>query len=379
MTEEHITLYCTDNGSDKVYSLHLFKDPSGSDNWCLNYENGKRGAAMKAKEKKPPAPYAQLKKVFDATVAAKTKDGYTPNVDGVRYQGTDIGERFTGMAPQLLKVVVGDRLAELLDDPDMLWQEKMDGERRPIRKCEDGCVIGAQREGLAVPIPMILADAVNALPIAFCDLDGEDMGDGRYAAFDLLSCPEDPLGQRPYIERFQALIELLQKASSPCWIAVPTAYTPQEAKALLLSIKERKGEGLVGKLKRAPHRPGESDNQVKAPFVERASFFVSAHNPSARSVFIAVVDENGATLEKGKVTVPENYAVPAVGVIVDVEYLYANRTGGIQQPRYKGERGDRRLEHCLDSKLKYKGDLACTLLCNELEEDAEESVAMTMQ
>lgn len=247
-----------------------------------------------------------------------------------------------------------------------MTRDKYDGERRMIRKTTEGegasakvTVIGTNRDGLIVPIPKELADAVAALPMAFCVLDGEDMGQGRYAAFDLVATADDPVGQRRCEDRYLALQQLLRAAPSPYWIAVATAFTPADAKALNSAVFHAKGEGLVGKLKDAPYTPGVSEDQFKFPYLDRATVIVESHDGSKRSVHIAVLDADGKFMPLKKVTIPANYDIPPVGAIVDVEYLYAHATGGLAQPRYKGVRTDRQLEHCVASQLKYKSVDSC--------------------
>lgn len=391
--EEHVYLRSQKDGADKDYNLHLEMDACGSGLWRLFYENGKHGAALKRKEKIEGAvPYEQAKKAFDQTLKEKmsAKSGYVPQGAGVEYQSTVPADRVSGLAPQLLKAIPEDQVYQRMNDPAYMWQEKKDGERRMIRKSTEGAgatavvtVIGTNRDGLIVPIPKELADAVAALPLPFCVLDGEDMGQGRYAAFDLVATDEDPKGQRACEDRWLALQQLLRAAPSPCWVSVAVASTPEAARDLDKEVRERGGEGLVGKRKSAPYTPGVGEDQFKYPYLDRATVFVESHDGTKRSVNIAAVGADGQAVSLKKVTIPANYDVPPVGAIVDVEYLYAYPSGGLAQPRYKGVRGDRRLEHCVVSQLKYKTTDACAPLQDQqleasydpaYEEEAEEEV-----
>lgn len=360
--EEHVYLRSQKNGANKDYNLHL--EPDGQGQWRLLYENGKHGAAMKKKEKiEGSVPYEQAKAVFDATVKDKMKSGgYVPQGAVVAYQDVVPADRVSGIEPQLLKSIPTDLVHQRMVDPAYMWQEKKDGERRMIRKTTEEItpelsrvtVIGTNRDGLIVPIPKELADAVSALPLPFLVLDGEDMGQGRYAAFDLVATPSDPAGQRRCEDRYLALQQLLLAAPSPYWMAVATAFTPADAKALNRAVFHAGGEGLVGKRKDAPYTPGVSEDQFKFPYLYRATVYVESLNVKARSVHIAVLDASGKPMPLKKVTIPANHDVPPVGAIVDVEYLYAHATGGLAQPRYQGIRSDRQLEHCVASQLKYK-------------------------
>ncbi|REM68533.1 hypothetical protein DSI38_05410, partial [Mycobacterium tuberculosis] len=51
-------------------------------------------------------------------------------------------------------------------------------------------------------------------------------------------------------------------------------------------------------------------------------------------------DEAGAMVDLGNVTVPPNEALPAVGALVEVRYLYRYAGGKFEQPVYKGQRTD---------------------------------------
>lgn len=385
--EEHLYLRSQKDGADKDYNLHLEKDPGDSGMWRLLYENGKHGAALKKKEKiEGSVPYDEAKKVFDQTLKEKlsAKGGYVSQAAGVEYQSLVQADRVSGLAPQLLKSIPEAVVYERMDDPSYLWQEKKDGERRMIRKTTEGAgtaavvtVIGTNRDGLIVPIPKDLADAVAALPLPFIVLDGEDMGQGRYAAFDLVATDNDLKGQRGCEERWLALQQLLRAAPSLCWVSVAIATTPEAASELDKMVRARGGEGLVGKLKTAPYTPGIGEDQFKFPYLDRATVYVESHDGAKRSVNIAALGANGQAVSLKKVAIPVNYDLPQVGAIVDVEYLYAYPSGGLAQPRYKGIRSDRGMEHCVLSQLKFKANDSCAPLNahqhqNPYESDADD-------
>lgn len=378
--EQHIYMHSTKDGANKDYNLHLVPDEGGTGLWRLTYENGPHLAALKAKPKIEGAvAYEVAKKEFDKVVAEKMKkSGYQEIGGDVQFQNVVPQERRSGIEPQLLETIPDAEALARMDDPAYTWEEKKDGQRRPIRKStsESGVVtvIGTNRDGLIVPIPKDLEAAVAALPIASCTLDGEDMGYGRYAAFDLISCPEDPHGQRRYEVRRDAVRELLRAAPSSCWVAIQYADTPEGVKQLDADVRARGGEGLVGKRKDAPYSPGmNSKDQFKYPYLARVTCYVEGHDGTKRSVKIAVLDAKGEPVSLKKVTVPVNHQMPEVGTIVDIEYLYAYQSGGLAQPRYIGVREDRRREHCVATQLKFKQEDECVGLA-EAESETEEAV-----
>jgi bifunctional non-homologous end joining protein LigD len=60
----------------------------------------------------------------------------------------------------------------------------------------------------------------------------------------------------------------------------------------------------------------------------------------------------------GNVTIPPNRAIPAVGAVVEIRYLYAYQGGALYQPVYLGERDDVPAADCTVEKqpLKYKAE-----------------------
>jgi bifunctional non-homologous end joining protein LigD len=59
----------------------------------------------------------------------------------------------------------------------------------------------------------------------------------------------------------------------------------------------------------------------------------------------------------GNVTIPANHAIPKVGAIVEVRYLYAFREShALHQPVYLGPRDDVEAGECLASQLKFKAE-----------------------
>ena len=63
-----------------------------------------------------------------------------------------------------------------------------------------------------------------------------------------------------------------------------------------------------------------------------------------------------ATRNLGFVTIPVNYNVPAVGALIEVEYLYAYPNGALAQPVYRGERDDLDKTACVEAQLIFKAD-----------------------
>lgn len=259
--------------------------------------------------------------------------------------------RLTGIRAQRLKPITLDQTIFLLLDPRYMWQEVMEGDRCLIRK--NGSVVTAStRKGVAMSIPGILVDAVRALPIPFAVLDGVHQGDGRYAAFDLISTPADRAGERSFRARHDHLQYLLGSAASSCWAPVPTACTPDEAQRLLQEVGNRNGAGLAGKRADAPVRLGIHQDQVRFRFIEKARLFVLQQRTATHDVAVAAIDQAGNRVSLGYVKVPAHLALPSPGDVIEVEYPYSMQAGRLFQPAYKRTRPNLQPEDCTLDQLK---------------------------
>lgn len=340
-TPESVSLFYTEGSSDKEYRVELRE--VGPDEWMTLAFNGRRGSTLKEQKKTPtPVDYATAKKLYDKVVLTKTKDGYTPDQSGAVYQSTDMAERFSGFVPQLLNSLRKPAdLQALIHDPDVIAQEKHDGERRPIRHTS-GKTDGLNKEGVIVSLPMNVVAEIEALGRQLL-MDGEIMGE-RYVAFDLLELDGHDLRARPYTDRLELLTGLLDGAPLQQVELVVTATTPAEKQKLFDDLKAHKAEGLVLKKKSAayaPGRPASGGSQMKWKFIETCSIRVTTTHKTKRSVSLECLANDGITpVPLGNVTIPSNFDIPTPGAIVNVEYLYLYDGGSLFQPVYKGVRTD---------------------------------------
>jgi bifunctional non-homologous end joining protein LigD len=237
-------------------------------------------------------------------------------------------------------------------------QEKHDGWRSMASIDEQAQVTGINRKGLAVSLPLPIAQALGGLPRSVTD--AERVGDVLHV-FDLLEFLGRDLREQHYLVRLEYLERLREELGSahPSIRVVSTARTAEEKRTLLERVRKEKGEGLVFKRLDAvyhPGRPASGGPQLKYPFRARASVYVVAHTKGKRSVEVAVRDEQGQEVRIGKVTIPANYDIPSVGEIVEVRYLYAYKGGSLFQPNYLGPRNDVDLSACTVKQLKFKSE-----------------------
>jgi bifunctional non-homologous end joining protein LigD len=352
MMVDSASLYFQSGSSDKEY--HVYLEQSG-EGYVVHFAFRRRGSTLQTGAKTlQPVTLERAKSIFDKLVAAKAAKGYTPGPSGTPYQETKNEARVTGILPQLLNPVDEVEAVILLAD-DRFWaQEKFDGRRVLIRK-KDGEVTGINRNGLCIPLPAPVAQAVAAVDTDFV-MDGECVGD-EYFAFDLLQAVAHDLRGCQYSERLRTLEKLLSDSSSANLRLAQTARSKQEKGALLAVVRRSNGEGVVFKDHSAPYvsgRPASCGSQLKFKLVTTASFIVSKVN-AKRSVALELIDDAGKRIGVGNVTIPPNQKNPGVGDIVEISYLYCFPNGGsLFQPVYLGRRDDIEASACTTSQLKIR-------------------------
>ena len=94
---------------------------------------------------------------------------------------------------------------------------------------------------------------------------------------------------------------------------------------------------------------------VKFKFYATASLRVAKGREGKHSVGLEIL--NGDKWHHvGNVTIGTATALPSVGSIIEVRYLYAYKGGCLYQPTYLGLRTDVYEEECLITQLKYKSE-----------------------
>lgn len=368
--EEHISLYYTAGSSNKAYNVHLVQseDKSG---WLVNFEYGKRGAALRPGTKtKDPVTFAAAKETYDKVVNGQLKDGYTQDESGAVYQSTSMEERFTGIVGQLLNTIDDDDLTtveRLINDPDWGMQEKFDGERRLV-KITDAEVIGINKQGLRGALAMPMVEAVQALGVPAL-LDSEDMG-SHFRVFDLLELDGRDLRALPYEQRYANLEKLLASTDDRLRL-VKLVASADEKRALFEDVKKRNDEGVVFKRLAAmftPGRPASGGDQHKYKFFADATVVVEKAHATKRSVSFYAFDENGEKVMLGNVTIPPNQRIPVAGEIIEVRYRNTQKGGSLYQPVFKMFRPDQTLADCTTKGLRYKSVNASVVNDDEIDE-----------
>jgi len=343
-----VSLYYREGGSDKVYQAALEPKENG---WVVNFAYGRRGSTLTSGTKtSKPVGRIEAEKIFERLVAEKMKKGYRQAESEASY--TVAQEEKTGILPQLLNPMSEEEMELLLDAPNWLMQEKMDG-RRLLLKKEAGVVTGINRRGIACGIPENILQDSRALPGDWL-IDGEIVGT-VYHVFDLLE-HDGSYRRHPLKERLVALLNLLASGQAP-WIRFVPPITGKPMKRRFLENCREEGlEGVVFKRWDAPYipgRPASKGDQRKYKFVQSASVVVTGKN-GKRSVKMGLLDGE-RLVGAGNVTIPVGQEVPEEGQIIEVRYLYAfPESGALFQPVYLGERDDITREECTVAQLKWK-------------------------
>ena len=176
---------------------------------------------------------------------------------------------------------------------------------------------------------------------------GEHVGDA-FMAFDLLELHGQDLRGAPFIERFGHLRRI---AVAVPWVTVlDLELTAEGKRRRARELLASHGEGYVLKALDAPFAAGRSTSSLKFKFNQSATCEVIRVN-AQRSVAVGLRDDGGEMIDLGNVTVPPNEALPAVGTLVEVRYLYRYAGGKFEQPVYKGQRPDMTAEDAVLSQV----------------------------
>ena len=337
--EQSTYLFLTGGGSDKEYHVHLRErfQWGSSVGWVVDYANGKRGHVGQSKPKTPaPVAYEAAREVYDDLVKSKKKDGYTESESGVRFTNTDNERAASGHEQQLCVPLAASELVTVLNSSAWGAQQKANGERRTVRIQGDE-VRGINKLGLYVNIPETWADM---RAFGDCMMDGEQVGTTFYA-FDLLEVGTQNLRNQSFEQRYAVLAGMLNGMEGviPSVRLLSLARTTLEKQKLLARLEAENHEGLVFKLLSGHYTPGRDPNSLKHKFNESSTCCVIKQNQK-RSVQIGLLDDAGRMVPVGNVPIPPDAAIPEVGALVEVQYVYYNPGGAFEQPVYLGERND---------------------------------------
>lgn len=358
-------LHFENGASNKVYLTTIKKV---KEDYVVIFAYGRTGGTLKEGMKTAkPVTLEKAEKIFKQLVDSKVGKGYNPTTDYNDYFGasTDIVgiaksslKESSGVLPQLLNPISKEELEQYITDDDWGLQEKMNGERRLVKKRRlepdnplTEMVTGINRKGFVVPMPSAIREDLRAIEGNFL-IDGEIIGVKIYL-FDILELNGKDLRNISYQKRYDELCQLITDTESVK--IVPLVTGTKDKENTFKNLEYQNVEGVVFKLLSSPYqvgRPNSGGNQVKFKFWKSATCIVLAQNEDKRSVQLGVLDK-GAVVEVGNVTIPANYDIPTPESIVEIRYLYAYKGGSLYQPQYEGIRADMNEEDCLIGQLMF--------------------------
>lgn len=360
-----VALYSDHNGSDKVYNITLLEVEGG---YLVNYENGPRsGKKLTAGTKtKDPVPLATAIKKFESLQREKMNGDSHYRIESSWERGQDHAEapqnytapvasrQASGEITMLLSDFRGDeQIQQWLDDPNVVVQEKIDGEFLKIAVGAD--VAGSNKKAYLTGIPEGIKAELTGLGMPLC-VDGECLDDHLYL-FEAPRINGVDLCREPWRVRHAALSKL--RVPGRFVHVLPYSGTSRaEKEAFIQEVAGRFGEGVVFIETNAPYEGGASRDKLRLKFWESATVVVLEHNATARSIVVGATHADGTMQALGSVTIPPNVPIPEIGAIVEVKYQYAfPGSHALNQSSYKGPRRDQELCDCHLGQLKYKKPL----------------------
>lgn len=349
---QEIRMFVTEGTTDKEYRVELIQSDAG---FSVMGRNGRRGAALIPRPQKPAdVSLEQAQSIYDKLVKSKKKDGYTEDESGVRYALSDKDGRISGWRAQLLTELAPEQEDAFINDDFFGMQEKHNGERRGIDVLPGGEVLGMNKKGLYVPIPQPWVDALQALP-AGTRLDGEAVGDKLYL-FDIVKHGDQAIGHSDFNYRAGFLKDLVAKLGCPSVVYSPVARARAEKLAMREKLTTEHREGWVYKDLQSSYSEGRSAsvvdaNALKFKIKATASFIVESHHATKNSVNVALLNEQGVKEDLGNVTIPQSAAMPPVGSVVEVQFVYRFAGGKLDQPVYLHQRHDVEPGECVASQI----------------------------
>ena len=396
---QSVTLHCQQGSSDKVYILGIMRlEPltsttwSPSQNFAVVAHYGRRYGPLTVTHKGHFSTLVEATKKFNSLVREKSAKGYEHIQHAVIESVTTPDEGAQASAPTpapyvpapfvpsapprprcvLLNAVNPDSVDSLLEAPEWALQPKIDGQRLLVEIAEDGTIRGFNRRGVEVTVPANIVEGLDGFPTGVT-YDGEITGGADGQVFHIFDVVDEnltfqqrtealervfgrqegrpPAGRLLTPYRQEALEGIVGQNGNGSVRLVRTYIDRWAKRESLKTLADANREGVVFKRLDARYtvgRPNSGGSYLKHKFVQSATCQVLRVN-NQRSVEIGLVGPGALPSRScGNVTIPANHEIPAVGQLVEVQYLYANPvvsdfsrgSATLYQPVYLGVRDD---------------------------------------
>ena len=396
---QSVTLHCQQGSSDKVYILGIMRlEPltsttwSPSQNFAVVAHYGRRYGPLTVTHKGHFSTLVEATKKFNSLVREKSAKGYEHIQHAVIESVTTPEEGAQASAPTpapyvpapfvpsapprprcvLLNAVSPDSVDSLLEAPEWALQPKIDGQRLLVEIAEYGTIRGFNRRGVEVTVPANIVEGLDGFPTGVT-YDGEITGGADGQVFHIFDVVDEnltfqqrtealervfgrqegrpPAGRLLTPYRQEALEGIVGQNGNGSVRLVRTYIDRWAKRESLKTLADANREGVVFKRLDARYtvgRPNSGGSYLKHKFVQSATCQVLRVN-NQRSVEIGLVGPGALPSRScGNVTIPANHEIPAVGQLVEVQYLYANPvvsdfsrgSATLYQPVYLGVRDD---------------------------------------
>jgi hypothetical protein len=243
----------------------------------------------------------------------------------------------------------------LLQDPNIGFQEKHNGDRRIIEKRGNLIYDYNRNGGSGKGLPSHVIEALRRHPLHQFIIDVELVKnrhfDGIYV-FDALFLGDEGVVGMPYCYR-ESSYHAQFDGFDECIAPVETARTTEEKMKLIVRLRGENAEGFVTKDLRAVYRPSDGNRRYnfRYKFVKNCDCVVIGDSTKRvdghlrDSVRLGLFGKRGKLKDICGATKKSAFTLKA-GDVVEIAYLYASGNLDVVQPRILRQRFDKRPEEC---------------------------------
>lgn len=203
-----------------------------------------------------------------------------------------------------------------------------------------------------------LNELLSDLPVNTM-LDGERLHGDGLAVFDVLHHAGEDLRDKPYVVRFNHVVQICSDLRQPLVRPVETALDEMEKQKLYKRLRSSNAEGIIIKDLGARYVPGRA-GMYRLKFVKSLTCMVYRRRDTKVSFEMFLLGEGDRYIPIGSVNAHKFYdnLKPAESGIAEVRYLYATPEGKLVQPSLVRFRSDKTVLDCLVNQMVVGGRFA---------------------